>query len=149
MVKSLDESLPEHLGWALWRASAAWGEQFQAAMQRAGHSWYGRAQARLLAVLDRAGTPQTAIAERLGLTKQAAQQAIDELVAAGVLEREIDLRDSRRRIVAYTAKGRAALADADRIKRDLEADLVAALGAARIARLHGDLSALDDFLAHR
>jgi DNA-binding MarR family transcriptional regulator len=149
VVKQLDENLPEHLGWALWRASEAWSVRFQAGMQAAGHTWYGRTQARLLAVLERGGTPQAVIADRLGLTKQAAQQAIDELVAVGVLSRAVDPTDSRRRIVAYTDAGRAALADADRIKRALEADLVVAFGAERIGRLHVDLAALEDFLHQR
>lgn len=147
MVKDIDEieePWPDHIGWRLWKASHAWQRAFVAEMRRAGHQWFTNARATLMGHIDRRGTRQADLIERLGITKQAVQQLIDGLVAEGVLVRAPDPDDKRGRIIRYTRKGKSALRDADRIKAVVEERYRAALGETRFAALCDALERLPD-----
>jgi DNA-binding MarR family transcriptional regulator len=147
MVKGLDEKfeeLPDHVGWRLWNASRAWQADFAAAMRGAGHPWFTEARATLLGHLARKGTRQSALIDRMAISKQAVQQLLDGLEAEDVVERLPDPQDGRGRLVHYTPKGLAALRDGDRIKREIERRYVARLGPARFAALMDALRALDE-----
>jgi DNA-binding MarR family transcriptional regulator len=134
-LTSLPEDLPDHLGWLLWLASRQWQTRFVAAMRDAGHEWFTDGRANLLAHVARAGTPQSVLIVRMGISKQAVQQLVDGLVGEGVLERISDPKDSRSRIVRYTARGARAIRDADAIKLEIEAEYRKRLGAERFAVL--------------
>lgn len=125
MVKQLDEkksgSGPDHVGIRLWTAYEAWKDDFVAAMNEAGHLWFTPSRAALLGFVPRKGLRQSDLIARMGISKQAVQQLVDGLEEEGVLERIPDPSDGRGRIVRHTEKGRAALADADRIKGEIEA----------------------------
>lgn len=136
--------MPDHVGWRLWQAGRLWVDLFIDGMQRAGHGWFGLAQSNLLGCLARSGTRQGVLAERSGLSKQAVQQLVDDLVAAGILARTPDPKDKRARIVRYTQSGLAAMAEADRIKLAIEADFAARLGARDLERLKTILARLAD-----
>jgi DNA-binding MarR family transcriptional regulator len=143
MVKQLDEIIaPDHLGIRLWRANAFWSEAFIAAMQGAGHEWFTPARANLMAHVSRGGSKQGDIVNQMRVSKQAAQQLIDGLESEGILERIADPNDKRGNIIVHTAKGRAALADADGIKADLDARISAKLGQERFDILFDALGAL-------
>ena len=124
IVKALDHmvmpELLDHIGWQLWQAAGGWKERFDDAMVAAGYPWFREARARVFGVLDFEGTPQILLAERLGVTKQAVQQLVDQLVEAGFVERRIDPTDARGRIVCYTASGARLMTDANRIKKRLD-----------------------------
>ncbi|MCR4265082.1 MarR family winged helix-turn-helix transcriptional regulator [Nitratireductor sp. ZSWI3] len=144
MVKDLDEKpgWPDHVGWSLWRASHAWQQAFVAAMQAAGHAWMTDARAALLGHVGRAGTAQSALIERMGISKQAVQQLVDGLEAEGILYRDADPRDRRARIVRHTEKGRAALRDANRLKLEIEDEYRHVLGEDGLAALKAALAML-------
>ncbi|MFI0845060.1 MarR family winged helix-turn-helix transcriptional regulator [Mesorhizobium sp. IMUNJ 23232] len=147
MVKGLDEKigeLPDHIGWRLWNASRAWQADFADAMRGAGHPWFTEARATLLGHLARKGTRQSALIEKMAISKQAVQQLLDGLEAEGVVERLPDPQDGRGRLVCYTPKGLAALQDGDRIKREIERRYIEHLGPARFAALMDALRALDE-----
>ena len=159
MVKSLDDTssrkpgfadsvdedlLPDHVGWLLWQAAFLWRDTYLAAMQAAGHSWFGKAQSNLLAHLDPRGSRQHSLVERSGLTKQAVQQLVDDLEAAGIVYRTPDPGDKRAKIVRYTEEGKAALRDGARIKQDIEARMTAPLGEENMSRLRKLLSRVVD-----
>jgi DNA-binding MarR family transcriptional regulator len=112
---------PDHIGWTLWRAAQVWRGEFTAAMVAAGHEWFGHARGNLMAHIGPNGIRQGDLAARSGLTKQAVQQFVDELVADGVLLRIPDETDARARRVVRTPAGEAAMQDADRIKVEIEA----------------------------
>ncbi|MBO6727688.1 MAG: winged helix-turn-helix transcriptional regulator [Rhizobiaceae bacterium] len=97
-------------------------------MRGAGHDWFTDARANLLGHIARGGTPQSAVIARMGISKQAVQQLIDGLQGEGILERVSDPKDSRSRIVRHTAAGLRAMRDADRIKREIEAEYRSLLG---------------------
>jgi DNA-binding MarR family transcriptional regulator len=138
MVKQLDEkfdALPDHIGWRLWQASNAWQEEFALAMREAGHGWFTRSRASLVGYVPRKGIKQSALIERAGITKQAVQQILDGLEDEGVIERLADPADARGKLVRYTTKGIAALAEGDRIKKKIERRYQQRLGTERFAAL--------------
>lgn len=132
MVKKIDDTeglLPEHVGVDLWRAALAWRERLHGEMVRRGHGWYGDARGAVAAHLDPSGTGQSELARRMKLTKQAVQQLVDGLERDGIVRREPDPDDGRGKRVVYTKRGIAALRDAVQVKREIEADYRARLGA--------------------
>lgn len=94
----------------------------------------------LLPHIDLQGTRPSVLAERLGVTKQAVGQLVDEMVAMGMLERVADPADARARLVRFSAKGRKGLVAGLALLGELEAELAAQLG-------KGDLKRFADTLA--
>ncbi|WP_424216425.1 MarR family winged helix-turn-helix transcriptional regulator (plasmid) [Streptomyces sp. BI20] len=80
-----------------------------------------------------------ALAEHLGVTKQAAAQLVEELVRKGYVERRPHPRDARARLLALTTSGWAATRAADLAAREAVAPWRAALGEERFAALVADL----------
>lgn len=145
MVKSLDENseaLLDHIGWRLWQANRAWQAEFAAGMRAAGHGWFTEARAALLGHLSRKGKRQSALIEKMAVTKQAVQQLLDGLEGEGVIVRVADPEDGRGKLVRYTEKGVAALRDGERVKRAIERDYVARIGAERFDALMSALLSL-------
>jgi DNA-binding MarR family transcriptional regulator len=118
---------------------------------------------RLLAAMDAAGLqmrpawgyviralyarplPLARLAELLDVTKQAAQQTVDDMQAAGLVARQEDPDDRRRKLLALTAEGRRVRATALEVGAQLEREMgPTATRALRTALLgmverHGDL----------
>lgn len=124
----LDDKFPDHIGWRLWRASQDWQRSFVACMQAAGHGWFTEARAGLLGHVAPSGTAQNRLVERMAISKQAVQQLVDGLVAEEIIERIADPADGRGRIVRLTERGRSAMADANRIKNEIEAAHIQKMG---------------------
>lgn len=95
--------------------------------------------------IDLAGTRLTDLADRLGVTKQAAGQLVQELEGMGVLERAPDPTDGRAKLVRWSARGKRGLLAGLDVLQTLEAELAAAIGARRVQDLHDTLARL---LAH-
>jgi len=68
----------------------------------------------------------TALAELLGVTKQAADQVVDEMVELGLVDRRPDPHDGRAKLLALTRRGRAARACALEVSAELEREIPAA-----------------------
>lgn len=105
-----------------------------------------RSHTSLLPHLDLEGTRITDLAERLGISKQAVSQLVDDLEELGVVAREPDPEDARARRVVFTARGRTGLLQGLQVLRDLEAELARAVGAARMRELREALLAVHDQL---
>jgi DNA-binding MarR family transcriptional regulator len=118
----------DHVGLDLVLAARAWRRRLATAMAERGHAWLAEGRGALIEHIGRSGVGQLELTRRAGLTKQAVQQHLDELVADGVVERAPDPSDGRRNLVRFTAKGLAALAEANDVKRNIEQDYVRALG---------------------
>jgi len=73
------------------------------------------------------------LAQRLGVTQQAASKAVTDLERRGYVERLTDPGDRRARRAALTARGEQAIDAARRERAALEAELEAAHGAGRVA----------------
>lgn len=127
--------LIDHIGWDLWTASDAWSSAFTARMVAAGHPWFAEARAALIPHIGRTGTDQALLSQRAGLTKQAVQQHLDDLTRDGIVHRQRDPRDARRKRVLLTQDGLNMLTLANSVKREIEAEYAEALGQDRFQHL--------------
>jgi DNA-binding MarR family transcriptional regulator len=100
----------------------------------------------LLAARD-GPTTAGALAQLMGVTKQAASKVVEAMAAGGYVQREAAAGgDARRRPVGLTDRGRSLLATVESIYGDLEAGWAAVLGEAELERLRAGLVAV---LRHR
>ena len=120
--------LIDHIGWDLTRAARSWKARYQREMVARGYAFFGEARGDLIGRIPRDGVSQAEIAAATGLTKQAVQQQIDLLVEDGIVERQADKQDKRRKSVVFTKKGHAALAEGNEVKKAIEAEVAERLG---------------------
>jgi DNA-binding MarR family transcriptional regulator len=73
-----------------------------------------------------------ALAERLGVTQQAASKSVADLERRGYVRRMPDPDDARARLVGLTPRGKAAIEAARRHRATLAAELENRLGARRV-----------------
>src|SRR5215472_19289584 len=99
----------------------------------------------LLANLDTADTTISALAQRCGVTRQAASQQLALLSQRGYVSRKPDPADSRAILVRRTAKGHALMHDALEIVAEIEAEYAGLLGTGRLAALK---KVLTDLVGH-
>jgi DNA-binding MarR family transcriptional regulator len=100
----------------------------------------------LLPHLDFDGIRLTDLAARVGVTKQAVGQLVDDLVELGVVERVSDPADGRAKRIRFSRRGYAALMHGLGVLRDLEASLRETVGARRMRDLHETLGLVIDAL---
>jgi DNA-binding MarR family transcriptional regulator len=120
-------------------------DRLMAAMARAGLTMRPAWGYVIRALHDRP-LPLARLAELLDVTKQAAQQTVDEMAAAGLVVRRADPDDRRRKLLALTADGRKVRATALAVSTEIEAEI--GTGRARTLRRaligvidrHGDLA---------
>lgn len=84
-------------------------------------------------------TTAAELGRRLGVSKQAAGKTVDALERMGYVERAIDPRDARRRLVRLTARGTDCLVLSARIFDALRARWAQTLGEQRLRALEEDL----------
>lgn len=136
--------LIEHIGWDLFRAARAWKMRFTQAMVEKGFAWYAEARGTLIQHIGHDGIAQSELAQRAGMTKQAVQQHLDDLVEDGILERVVDSGDARRKLVRFTDRGFEALDIANEIKRGIEDDYLRAIGRSDMRTLRAALRVIID-----
>lgn len=102
----------------------------------------GRAHTSLLPYIDLEGTRLVELARRVGVSKQAIGQLVDDLEAAGTCERVPDPNDRRAKLVRFSARGKQQLLDGLALLRDMERELEAALGARALRSLRSTLARL-------
>ena len=105
-----------------------------------GHKDLRPAHARLMVFLGWDGSRITEIAKAQDVTKNAVGQLVTELEDLGYVERVPDPADGRAKIVRYTRKGRALIADAASIAHRLDAEIEAIIGARRLEDLRSTLA---------
>jgi DNA-binding MarR family transcriptional regulator len=145
VVKKLDDfSLPpliDHVGWRLWRLARQWKDEFDTAMAERGHGWMAEARGAVVGHLRPGGMSQSELPAAMGISKQAVQQLVDELVAEQIVERVPDPGDKRGRIVQLLPKGIKAIADGNAVKLEIERRYGELIGTGRLEQLN---RALDD-----
>lgn len=109
---------------------------------RTGHHELRASHTALLPHLDFEGVRPTDLAERLGVTKQAVGQLVDDLVVAGVVERIADPSDGRARLVRFSERGKRSLFEGLAVLGELEAELSRRIGKQRFTALHEALTRL-------
>ncbi|MGW3247516.1 MarR family winged helix-turn-helix transcriptional regulator [Streptomyces sp. NPDC001070] len=88
------------------------------------------------------GATVTELAGHLGVTRQAAGQLVDELVAKGYAERRPHPDDARARLVVLTERGKACTRAAEEAAAEAVRPWADALGADRLRALCADLGRL-------
>lgn len=106
-----------------------------------GRADIGPAQLGFLAVLDCGAANHGAeIARRLGVSRQAVQKQLRELVAGGVLAKGPDPARGNQNVITFTADGVALMAQCRAILAEMDAGLAAGLAEAEVARVVALLS---------
>ncbi|MEP0519535.1 MAG: MarR family transcriptional regulator [Hyphomicrobiales bacterium] len=134
--------LIDHIGWDLWRVTQGWKQRFHADMVGRGYAWFGEARGNLIQHIGRHGIPQNELVLRAGMTKQAVQQQLDDLVRDGALERISDPKDARKKLVQFTDLGIEAMSAANDVKRDIEAEYAEIIGKDAMTALKGFLNTI-------
>jgi DNA-binding MarR family transcriptional regulator len=88
------------------------------------------------------GTPLSAVISDLGVAKQTASELVDTLAVRGYLERTEDPADRRRVLVDLTERGQAASDVVYAAAQEVDARLLAIVGAERLAHTKETLAAL-------
>ncbi|THF84402.1 winged helix-turn-helix transcriptional regulator [Deinococcus sp. KSM4-11] len=125
---TLEHARQQHIGRLLHRAARAYNVLALEQLHARGHTALSLAHTNLLPHLETEGTRIVTIAERAGMTKQAAGQLVAELESHGYVERHPDAADGRATRVHFTAAGWRYLLDAQEVKRAIEDQYRAALG---------------------
>ncbi|MBZ9751097.1 MarR family winged helix-turn-helix transcriptional regulator [Deinococcus sp. HMF7604] len=125
---TLEHARQHHVGRLLHRAARAYNILALDKLHERGHTTLSLAHTNLLPYLDIGGTRIVTLAERAGMTKQAAGQLVTELEKGGYVQRHPDPDDGRATRVQFTAAGWHYLLDAQAIKQEIEAEYRAALG---------------------
>jgi DNA-binding MarR family transcriptional regulator len=92
--------------------------------------------------IDLGGTRLTELARRLGISKQAVAQLVDELEQMGAIERIPDPEDGRAKLIRFSRTAGRSLLDGMKHLQTIEAELARELGPARMHALQEGLSAL-------
>jgi DNA-binding MarR family transcriptional regulator len=135
-------------GWvvveALLRAGRAVIDELHRRLAERGHPDVRPAHGYAFQAIGADGATAGELGKRLGVTKQAAGQMVDELVRLGYVERSVDAADARRRLVTLTPAGIDCLRASAEIFEELigewrkDADVDAALAALdRLDALYG------------
>ncbi len=92
------------------------------------------------------GTRVSDLAERLGITRQAVSQLVDDLERMGAVERIPDLEDGRAKRVAFTSAGRQSMLDGLNHLKSFEGELREVLGEPLLRSFRKALLLLHDHL---
>ncbi len=82
------------------------------------------------------------LVRELRVTKQAASQLVDALVAGGYLQRAADENDRRKLVVTLTRRGRAAAEVQAKAREQVDAELLARVGVRAVSTTRRTLAAL-------
>jgi DNA-binding MarR family transcriptional regulator len=135
-------SEPLNIGLLLYIPYRAMEARIFTELAAQGYDDFTPAQARIFQRIDEGGTRLTELAERAQVTKQTAGFLVDQLERAGYVERVLDPRDARARLVRIAERGAKALPAAAAVVADIEAEWTAYLGDERMARLREALETL-------
>jgi DNA-binding MarR family transcriptional regulator len=96
----------------------------------------------VLGLLEPNGLALGDVISDLGVSRQTARELIDTLVVRGYVDRTVDPEDRRRVFLALTERGRAASAVVFATAQEIDARLLAIVGAERLLHTKETLAAL-------
>jgi len=136
----LERRKKDSVGQLLFRCARLFNEMALARVrERLGGPKVRASHTGLFPFVDLEGTRLTELAARMGVSKQAAGQLVEELEQMGVLERVPDPVDGRAKLVRFSARGRRGLLEGLALLGRLELELAAHMEAGDMERLHGIL----------
>ncbi|MGH9171047.1 MAG: MarR family winged helix-turn-helix transcriptional regulator [Acidimicrobiales bacterium] len=103
----------------------------------------------VLGLLEPDGAAFSDVISDLGVSKQTASQLVDTLVVRGYVDRRVDPEDRRRVLLALTERGADASEVVYTTAQEIDARLLAIVGAERMAHTRETLSALLGLRASR
>jgi len=110
-------------------------------LAEAGWPQITRAHSLVFAHLDQAGTRPSELARRIGISRQAVNQTLGELVELGLVELVPDPASRRSKLVVLTPVGNATLGSAHAVFSELEDALADRIGRASVNELRRVLEA--------
>ncbi|HEY3613947.1 MAG TPA: MarR family winged helix-turn-helix transcriptional regulator [Gaiellales bacterium] len=126
----------------LAEARLAYVSAIRRAFAEAGFDDMPRAGARVIGRIAVGGTNVNDVAAVYGVSKQAASQLVDSLVARGYVERAPDPEDRRRMVVALTERGSAAAGELRAAIEGVDAALASAFAEDELIRARRVLGTL-------
>ena len=97
------------------------------------------AHAGVLPHLDVDGTSVTELARRMGVSKQAVSQLLDDMEKAGVVSRDASPTDKRAKVVTFTTDGKNALLASLEALNTIEREITKTVGKAKLDALRDAL----------
>jgi DNA-binding MarR family transcriptional regulator len=128
-----------NVGHFLLRAARLWNEEAISRIRAGGFPTVRISHTQVMPHLDLEGTRLTELARRMDVTKQAAQELINELEQLGVVERVPDPSDGRAKLIRFSAQGRRALFQGLDVLAAIEGELRRELGDRTMSELSGAL----------
>mgnify|MGYP001550614011 FL=1 len=107
-------------------------ETMNALQQRYAHKHLRLAFAPYITLLGQQGKRSTELADLLGISRQACNQAVNQIEAAGYLERAADPRDRRAKLLVLTSLGMQLRKDGTRVVTSLDEQLTHIAGQSAI-----------------
>ena len=138
-----------HLDGELWSAFQAFHGRVSAQLAKRGHDGLTGAQASAMAQLEPLGTRASVVAERMGISKQAVSQFIDELERIGYVERVPDPLDARAKLVRCTRKGARYRRDVEAAREAIEKEVLPRIGQRGLAELRTQLQRVTEALGEQ
>ena len=117
-----------------------WAEEgLQNTLKERGWDKITKAQSQVFISIGEGITRPSEIAARMGVTRQAIHQTINELIGLGYVSLEPDARDKRAKIVTYTAKGYDIGMNTVLGLSEIEAQLISRIGVNNVKALRDAL----------
>ena len=136
--------MTDDLGRHLQDAADAWRAEFRREMTARGFVAHNGAAGELLMHLTPDSLSQTELTARVGLSKQAVQQLLDQLEAQKYLHREPDPADKRAKRVVLSDYGKREFAERQKVLAVLNDRTQERLGKKLLAKLDKALRRLGD-----
>lgn len=140
MSKPLFDPADTNLAQLFMRAFYWADEGLQNALKQKGWPTITRAQSLVFVNIGEGVTRPSDIASRVGVTRQAIHQTINELVEMGFLQLEPDPRDRRAKVVVFTETGAKIGGDAVDALQQIEQSLSSRIGVERVLALREALT---------
>jgi DNA-binding MarR family transcriptional regulator len=138
-----------NFGHLLFRCARLFNETAVGRIQALGQTQVRTSHTALLPHIDLEGTRMVDLARRVGISKQAVGQLVQDLEQMGLLCRERDKKDKRAWRVSFTEQGKVAMLHGLGVLRGLETEMRTAVGGDRVDRLVDDLWAVQEWLEAR
>lgn len=90
------------------------------------------------------GISQRELASRMGITKQAMNQAVSDLEKKGLVYKEADTNDGRVKIIRHTNKGKKVVAKIIKITMQVENEIIHKIGERNFKILKNSLSIIEE-----